>query len=116
MPKGYRKQTVSGTSFQRCRSIMADNEDGSQPKLIFSEERVTEMSDGTKMREPVAQFPPLILAMEPGQTFPLLDPATGLQTGQTVSHEQVYAILFSAYMHAATERDAALATAEQPAP
>ena len=44
--------------------------------------------------------------------FPLLDPATGNPVGATLSHGEVYAVLWSLYMALAAERDAAMTEVE----
>ena len=37
--------------------------------------------------------------------FPLLDPVTGMPTGQTMTNAGLYQALFSLYMQTATRRD-----------
>jgi hypothetical protein len=44
---------------------------------------------------------------DPAVEFPLLDPTTGNPVGVTLSHGEVYAMLWSLYMALAAERDAA---------
>ncbi len=51
---------------------------------------------------------------DPSATFPLLDPSTGNPVGATISHGEVYAVLWSLYMALAAERDAAIV--EEPPP
>ena len=49
----------------------------------------------------------LSVVFDPAAVIDLVDPATGLPTGQTMTHGDVYVALHSLYLQLATERDAA---------
>jgi len=65
------------------------------------------------MRTPLGS---LAVPFDPAKTIALRDPATGEPTGATVTYAEAYALLYSAYLAAAAERDAAQQPAEPTEP
>lgn len=100
----YKETTLSGNSWQRCPQIVIDNPRGGVPSVRFDEEVVLAVN-GEEIRRPAAG---VVVAFDPAKSFPLLDPTTGLPTGATATYADAYALLYSAYLAAALERDAAL--------
>ena len=99
----YIESTVTGQVWTRCNQIAIDNRRGTTPTVRFEEERVVVLDDGDEMRKPAAG---ITLDFDPARQIPLLDPATGQPTGNSTTYGAVYAILYSAYIAAAQERDA----------
>lgn len=99
----YIESTVTGQVWTRCNQIAIDNRRGTTPTVRFEEERVAVLDDGDEMRKPAAG---ITLDFDAARVIPLLDPTTGEPTGQETTYGAVYAILYSAYIAAAQERDA----------
>ena len=106
----YKQTTATATTWQRCNQIVIDNPRGAPPTLRFDEESVTSLPDGTEIKRLVGT---LALPFDPAQIIPLRNPVTGELTGDNSSYGAAYTLLFSAYMAAATARDAAAAPAPQ---
>lgn len=100
----YKPSEVAGTEYTRAHQIVIDNRRPDQPPTItFFEERVLNTTSGDRRRFPQGQ---LQMGYDPAAQIPLLDPRTGEDTGQTISLPEVYAAVYSIYMHAAKARDA----------
>ena len=108
----YKQSTVTGDSWQRCLHIEINNPSSGTPVIRFDEERRVLLSDGTSMGFPEGAIQKEFT--DPAVAFPLLDPTTGNPVGATISHGEVYAVLWSLYMALAAERDAAIV--EEPPP
>ena len=112
----YQQTTVSGTSWVRCKSITISNPLAGHeevrpitgetigPAAVFTEEKVITL-DGADIR---TDFGSCAKAFDPATLITLLNPDTGLPTGATVSHGELYVILYSLYIQTAAERDAAI--------
>lgn len=98
----YKEQTVAGKAWQRCHQITIFNPRNGAPHVEFAEERVIAVEGSLEIRQ---SLPNLSVSFDAARTFPLLDPITGEDTGQSVSYAQAYAILYSAYTEAALARD-----------
>ena len=99
----YKESTVSGTSWQRCHTVTVHNQLSQTPRIEFQEEKVINI-DGTSIPQWVGGCTKDFSAAE---SFPILDPATNVPTGQTLTHGELYVALYSLYMQTAAERDAA---------
>lgn len=111
----YKESSIAGTVWQRCHEIVVSNVRGAPPRVQFFEERVIALENSTEIRQALG---PLEVAFDAARVIPILDPATGLPTGTTATYGEAYALLYSAYIAAALERDAQTpppATPEQPA-
>lgn len=97
----YQEQTGQGQIWQRCYSIMVENPLGGPATVTFNEEKV--MAIG----EEVVKTPFTICRKKfnPQMTFELRNPQTGETTGQSMTHLELYKILYSLYMHTALQRD-----------
>ena len=102
MPE-YKQTTVSGEAWQRCHQVVIDNPLNAAPLIRFDEERVVAAAGApgrTALGSLVAPFVPMA-------QIPLRDPQTNELTGEHVTHADLYAALYSAYMQQAEVRDAA---------
>lgn len=100
----YKQTTLSGTSWTRCRCVTINNPlTGDAPIAYFQEEKVMSI-DGAQTTVDAGSCRK---AFYPAATISMLNPETGEATGATVTHAELYAILFSLYMQTAVERDGA---------
>lgn len=106
----YNETEVAGSNWQRCHQVVIDNRLGITPSIRFDEERVTALANGEAVRQPMGS---LAVPSEPGGTVEMRDPETGEPTGETITHAEIYAILYSAYLGTALARDAAANPPEQ---
>lgn len=114
----YRQQTISGSKWTRCLHIEANNPYGGQPAIRFDEEERVILQDGQTLGRPTGTITRAFT--DPLAEFQLLDPTTGAPAGGTMTHGQVYAVLWSLYIDSARIRDAeeaaeaAIAAAQPP--
>ena len=111
----YKQDSVSGTTWTRCRAVVVSNPlpgKGDRnivtgltkgPSCAFFEETV--LSIGNEIQ--TANASGCSVDFDPTGTITLLDPATGVATGGSMTHAEMYRALFSLYMATAAERDAA---------
>ena len=109
----YNETTVTGQAWQRCCQVVIENPRAGQPLVRFDEERVLALDGDAEMRTPLGS---LAVPFDPAKTIAMRDPATGEPTGATVTYADAYALLYSAYLSAAAERDAAQQPAEPTEP
>ncbi len=105
MSANYKESTVAGTTWMRCAAITIQNEYQRAPYIQFDEQRVINVGD-------IGVIQPhgtLRMDFTPAAVIEMIDPATGLPTGETVTQEHAYAVLYSAYIQTALARDAAAA-------
>lgn len=109
----YKQTTINGTSWQRAWRVECENPLDSQRQITFHEELVLNAADQT-IRS-IAGSVSVVFDLQNALTpFDILDPDTGAKLG-TATYAQVYRMLHSLYIHAATQRDAQhLALQEQP--
>lgn len=106
----YQPSAVSGEEFTRCYQVLIDNHAGASPVTTFFEERVLEGGPGVPARRwPSGQC---AAVFDPAAEIPILDPATGAPSGATITMGALYGLMYSAYLWAATARDAAQAQIE----
>lgn len=99
----YKESQVTGPTWQRCHQIVIDNARGAPPSVRFDEEAVIALS-GQEVRTPSGQ---IALSFDPAREIALRNPETGEPTGDVTTYAAVYVLLYSAYLGAALERDAA---------
>jgi hypothetical protein len=97
----YKESNVSGVSWQRCHIVTIQNQLELSKKIDFQEEQVIDIN-GKIYHEWVAGCSK---DYDANASFPIIDPTTGLETGQTMSHQDLYLALYSLYIQTATERD-----------
>jgi len=97
----YKESNISGVEWQRCHTVTIQNQLESPKKIDFQEEQVIDIS-GKIYHEWVAGCSAVFDATA---SFNILDPETNLETGQTMTHEDLYIALYSLYMQTANQRD-----------
>jgi len=107
----YAETTTTGavTSYRRAYYIRVSNPVNGTPFVTFVEETATTLPDGTIITSPIIGPELSTTISDLTASFPLLDPTTGAATGTTATYAQVYSLLYSCYLSAATARDAASA-------
>lgn len=105
MSTEYQHTHVTGESWLRAKRIVIDNPLGELPSAKFVEERIVNIAGGDQFRRDagVLEAPATPDAME--EVIPLVNPATGELTGESVTYGQAQAVLHSAYLHFADLRD-----------
>ena len=92
------RSPVVGESYTRCMQVIIDNRLGRAPEITFGQETV--IGTGTDaLHVPMA---PIGLAFDPAAQIAVIDPDTGEPTGAMVTQAEVYALVYSAYIAAAT--------------
>ena len=98
----YKELNITGTSYRRSKFIKIDNPVNSTPSIYFVEEQVTTLNTGEILTKEVDQ---LLTRYDPLAVITIINPSTGTPTGNTMTHDQVYQVIYSIYMEAATKRD-----------
>lgn len=101
----YKESTVSGTSWQRTNQIVIVNPSGGTPTVIYNEETAINLGDRT-ITTPCGNLS--VPCDDMTEVITLLDPETGLATGQTMTIGQLYQAIYSHYITKAQERDNAI--------
>lgn len=99
----YQPTDVVGQEYTRCYQVVIDNHRQRAPIATFFEERVLVASGGSR-GQATGQVE---MPYDPAAEIALIDPTTGEPTGATITGAELYAMVYSAYMHAALARDAA---------
>lgn len=99
----YRERVEVTTLYRRCHRVVINNPMDGFPRVTFEQQDVTE-KDGRTFLTNSPDF--LSLDYDPEAMVQLLDPDTLQPTGEVVPQKLAYAILLSAYIHTAKERDA----------
>jgi hypothetical protein len=98
----YNQTNIQGTQWQRCHTVKILNPLENPKQIFFEEEIVVSVGEKHFHEWTVGcskQF-------ESGGSFPLLNPETGVPSGQSMTHQQLYEAIYSLYMQTAGERDA----------
>lgn len=90
---------VSSESYVRCAQVVVDNRLGFQPVATFHRERIIGLGAGQIVRQPLQ---PISLAFQEDAEVEIVDPETGHATGETVTHQEIYALIYSAFFSTAT--------------
>jgi len=99
----YKESTVSGTSYQRGRSIYFENPRNKTPSILVREETVNILQDKI-ITEPAGEI--LKSVDDLSEVFNLRNPLTNeIIEGQTATYQDIYVMLYSLYWHLAEERD-----------
>ena len=99
----YNASDVTGHEYTRAYQVLIDHPIGKPPRATFFEERVLQ-TQGPPRTHAVGS---LDVPYDPDAQIEVRNPMTGDLTGQSVSMGELHALLFSAYFHFATVRDAA---------
>ena len=108
--QNYNETTVTGQAWQRCHQVVIENPRTGQHVVRFEEERVLAVDGGAEINTPIGG---IAVPFDQAKEIPLRNPMTGELTGESTTYGAAYALLYSAYLAAATERDAANTPAEQ---
>lgn len=101
----YKETQIAGTRWTRCGVIQIVNPYQRTPAIQFAEECVTSLGED---EEPMIHARGgITVPFDPAKEIALRDPDTGELTGQIATYGDVYVLMYSAYMDAATARDAA---------
>lgn len=98
----YNETTATGVSWQRCHRVTVENSLDSTPSVLMFEEEVVEINNkryNTLLGLIQKPFDPV------NGVIQLRNPETGELTGTSVSHLELYTILYSLYIQSALERD-----------
>ena len=97
----YNETTISGSEYTRCPQITIENPTGGPPLIQFREERIAILGE-RKICTPLGH---IVIEFDPASTVALRNPETNDLTGGTITHGEIYAILYSAYIQSALARD-----------
>lgn len=114
----YKETNLAGTSYVRAGSLTVINGEANK-SITFQEEQLINLESGDVIRKPAGQVWSPFTAENANTEFQVLNPGTGEPiAGATMTYADVYAALYSLYLHLATERDAMAEAAaeEEPAP
>lgn len=101
----YKQTSVAGERWNRFNRLEIANPLGGVATISISEQSVLELGGGERVIQDLGS---LFAIYDPDEVFPLLDQATGAETGRTVATRDVYAYLQSYAIHRGKQRDAAL--------
>ncbi|MGF6692642.1 hypothetical protein M2318_002714 [Metapseudomonas resinovorans] len=101
----YNEQTGQFSSWVRCKYIGIDNPRPAlgTPSVTFAEEKVI-VAEGEEIHRPLGNLVEPFTAENAAEVFDLLHPETGEVLG-SMTYQQLYVALSSAYLHVATKRD-----------
>lgn len=109
----YKQSDITGTTWTRCRAITINNPLPGKgpvdivtsqpigPNCVFIEESALTVGTETLTFDSGGCQTTYV----PDSVISLLDPATGNPTGETVTQEKLYQILYSLYLATAIARD-----------
>lgn len=97
----YNQQTGQGESWQRCYEVVIDNPLNAAAQITFKEEMVVQIGENT-FTKPITACRS---SFDSEAEVPLLNPETGLATGPSFTHQELYQYLYSLYIHTAKQRD-----------
>lgn len=105
MPE-YPETVASSTSSRRmfAAHLQVPRNNPAGRAIVFEEEQVIVIGTKTTASVSGSVGGPLV----PTDTFALLNPNTGVATGATATHLDLYRLLYSLYVDLATKRDAAV--------
>lgn len=103
----YTETTVSAAAYQRCKKITIYNPYQEAPTVQFEEEQIIKRADNSVLKDPQGTITMLVNNFN--DSFPVYNPLTQAKTGTNGTIAQLYALVWSVYMHQAVQRDAHLA-------
>lgn len=99
----YNETPVVGSTWTRCSNIYIANNYGVTPTITFGEQQLIAIENQPPL---VVNTNTSCMAIFNGSSdIVILDPATGDPTGQTVTQQELYNILYSLYIATAKARD-----------
>ena len=105
----YNETPVAGNTWTRCANVYIGNNYGVTPIITFGEQQLIALDNLSPMvvntnQSCTAQF-------DATANIVILDPTTGTPTGQTVTQQELYNIIYSLYIATAQARDAQVSPA-----
>lgn len=91
------EKPIAGESYIRCPQVVIDNRLGHVPTIAFHRERVIGLADGATVVQPMS---PREVTFNPAAVVAVINPETGEQTGQTITHGDLYTLIYSAFLAA----------------
>lgn len=99
----YKSNTETGEVYTRCFNVTVNNPLNAVPTVNMMEETVFSIA-GKTITQP-GRF--LQKTFVPTETIDLVNPESGEPIGQSVTHQELYVMLFSLWLATAQEHDAA---------
>jgi hypothetical protein len=100
----YKEETLTGSQWQRCNSILIENNYGATPKISMSEETITVVGNNAYSTPAgILQF-----NFASDEEIQIIDVVNDTFTGKVVTFAELYATLRSLYNAKAKARDAAI--------
>lgn len=101
----YKETNLAGTSYVRANYVNITNEE-SEKFITYHEEQLINLDGGEVIRKTAGVVSAPFTAENANTEFQVLNPGTGEPiAGATMTYADVYAALYSLYLHLATERD-----------
>lgn len=99
----FQRQPIAGESYVRCSQIIVDNPLAGPPRVTYAQETIVGTDAGQVLHIPMQ---PVAQAFDPAVLIAVLDPGTGEPTGETITQDRIYALIYSAYLAAVTAAEA----------
>lgn len=90
---------VVGNSWVRTNQIVVDNPHDGIPEITYQVERAYNFADGVITKP----LPEIKRVFDPSKTIEIRNPLDGALTGGTITLGEVYALIYSAFIHDAIE-------------
>ena len=99
----YNETPVAGSTWTRCSSVYIGNNYGVTPTITFGEQQLIALDNLSPLV--VNSNTSCSTEFNGASNIVILDPTTGTPTGQTVTQQELYNILYSLYIATAQARD-----------
>lgn len=101
----YNQTNIVGESWLRAKRIVIDNPYNAPKNVKFVEEKVFQLADKVLTEQSDVLNIKIATEEEMLESIDIIDPTTNEPTGQTITYQELYAIIFSAYLKQAKLRD-----------
>lgn len=105
----YNESQITGSKWTRCNTVHINNQYGTTPTIIFGEEEVVDIGETYPVIRKTSSEVHASFDAQNG-VIPLRNPTTNELTGESISHIELYTILYSLYIDKALLRDNAYPT------
>lgn len=105
----YLESNVVGSKYVRCKSLHVSNPLNGVKYISMEEEQVIQLEDES-ISKPYSAMSKMLTEETANTTFDILNPEDN-SVVSSMTYQDVYAVLYSLYMHSALERDAQEAAA-----
>ncbi len=100
----YQEAQVTGKSWRRCHRLVAENPLGGTPAITYAQQDVIQLGGDEHITRDAGLLVASLKSGTAGQTFPVLNPATGETVG-TMTEAQLFAALHSHFLFAARQQE-----------